>query len=87
MRVERSVTIKKNHALKVRARIPLTDREGNKRVAGETWFVRTPGSYFLGVYEENLGLVSAYILTEKKAIHLKATYDFTDVYGIDRKAG
>jgi len=29
----------------------------------------------------------AYILTEKKALHLRASESFTDIYGIKRKAG
>jgi len=62
-------------------------RDGKKRVAGEEWIVSTSGAYLPGVYEEVVDLVSAIVLTDKVALHLKALRTFTDVYGKVRKNG
>ena len=47
------------------------DREGNERVTGEEWLHRKTGAYMPGPYEEFLEIVNAYVLTEKKALHMK----------------
>ncbi len=50
--------------------------------------IQKSGSYFLDVYEEQVGnLKASNILTNQKAIYLRATSSFKDVYGIDRKNG
>jgi len=85
--VEKSVIIKQNHALQVRARKNFIDWNGNPRVAGETWNITKTGSYFLDVYEEHVTILKAFILTDQKAIHLRATATYKDVYGIERKNG
>ena len=46
----KSVVIKTNQALRLRAERELTDSTGEKRKAGEEWLVRTTGSYLAGVY-------------------------------------
>eukprot|EP00004_Rigifila_ramosa_P000769 TRINITY_DN107_c0_g1_i3.p1 TRINITY_DN107_c0_g1~~TRINITY_DN107_c0_g1_i3.p1 ORF type:complete len:871 (-),score=224.55 TRINITY_DN107_c0_g1_i3:176-2737(-) len=83
----RAQTIGPNQALKLRARKACTDKSGAKRTAGEEWLVRSEGSYLLGVDEELVETVDAFILTEKSAIHLRANKTFRDVFGNERKAG
>ena len=39
------------------------------------------------MHEEVLETRKAYILTDKKCVHLKARKDMTDFYGNERKAG
>ena len=60
---------------------------GKMREAGERWLVRQQGAFLPGPYETVEGLVKAVVLTDKKALHLVASRDFTDVYGTTRKAG
>merc|ERR550514_1839937 len=73
--------------LRLRARRECTDSAGKERKAGEEWMVRRLGAYMPGVDEEIVETVRAYVLTEKKALHLRADRSFTDVYGKERKAG
>ena len=56
-------------------------------MAGQRWLVREVGSYFPSVDEEIVQVHRAHILTDKKAIKLRATRSFKDVYGVDRRAG
>lgn len=79
--------IKPNQALHLLARQNCTDRQSNRRRAGEEWLVREEGAYLPGVDEEVIGIINAYILTEQKALHLKAKRTFTDIFGRQRKAG
>ena len=44
------------------------------------------GAYIAAVEEEIVGIVQAYVLTDKRALHLRARQTFTDVYGVERKA-
>jgi len=87
LEVIRAQIIKPNQALKLRARRQTQDRQGKVRGAGEEWIYRETGAYLPGVDEEVVEVVNAYVLTEKKALHLKATRTFTDVFGKTRKAG
>eukprot|EP00742_Colponemidia_sp_Colp-10_P000733 GILJ01000796.1.p1 GENE.GILJ01000796.1~~GILJ01000796.1.p1 ORF type:complete len:866 (+),score=170.61 GILJ01000796.1:48-2600(+) len=79
--------IKPNCALKLRARKQCQDRDGKDRKAGEEWIIRDQGAYLPAVDEEVIEQLRAHILTEKKALHLRATKTYTDVYSIQRKAG
>jgi len=79
--------IKSNQALRLLARQSCTDRQGHRRRAGEEWLVREEGAYLPGVDEEVIGIINAYILTEKTALHLKAKRTFIDAFGRQRKAG
>lgn len=79
--------IKTNQALRLFARQNCIDRQGINRRAGEEWLVREEGAYLPGIDEEILGLLEAYVLTERKALHLKAKRSFTDIFGRQRKAG
>jgi len=79
--------IKPQQALKMKALRKLVDQGGEERAAGEEWLVKEQGSYLPGVYEQVVGLVKARVLTEKRALHLRASHSFTDAYGFERKAG
>jgi major vault protein len=85
--IVRSVVLKPNQALKLRARKELKDNSGTVRKAGEEWLVKQFGAYLPGVDEEVLETLNAIVLTDKKALHLRATRTFTDVFGKLRKAG
>jgi len=71
----------------LRAKKENIDKEGNSRKAGEEWLVKQVGSYLPRVDEEVLETINAIILTDKKALHLRATRSFVDVFGKTRKAG
>jgi major vault protein len=79
--------IKPNQALRLLARQNCIDRQGHRRRAGEEWLVREEGAYLPGVDEEVVGIINAYVLTERKALHLRAKRTFTDILGRQRKAG
>eukprot|EP00164_Ancoracysta_twista_P001028 GFYU01001339.1.p1 GENE.GFYU01001339.1~~GFYU01001339.1.p1 ORF type:complete len:879 (-),score=334.91 GFYU01001339.1:45-2579(-) len=79
--------VRPNQALKLRARKECIDRKNVARKAGEEWLVREEGAYLPGVDEVVVASLDAYILTDKKALHLRATRTFKDALGRDRKAG
>lgn len=79
--------IKPNQAIKLRARKECVDREGNPRVTGEEWLVKKTGAYLPGAYEEVVDVVNAYVLTEKKALHMRSLKTFKDDFGVVRKNG
>lgn len=81
------VIIMQNQALVVSAKKDCIDQKNNKRIAGEKWLVKDVGNYLMGVDEQIEKTLNAYILTDKDALHLKATKTFTDVYNKKRKAG
>jgi len=83
----RATIIKPNQAIKLRARKECVDREGNNRVTGEEWLVKKTGAYLPGAYEEVLECVNAYVLTEKKALHMQSIRTFKDDFGKVRKNG
>ncbi|XP_038074409.1 major vault protein-like [Patiria miniata] len=83
----RATIIKANQAIKLRARKETLDRQGDARVTGEEWLVKKVGAYLPGAYEEVVGVVNAYVLTDKKALHVTATRTFKDDHGVVRKNG
>ena len=83
----KATIVKENQALKLRARRRMNDREGIERQAGEEWLVRSFGSYLPNVDEEVIGTVTSIVLTDKKALHLRARRTFKDTKGVERKAG
>eukprot|EP00727_Mastigamoeba_balamuthi_P004785 m51a1_g14304 putative major vault protein (845) ;mRNA; r:456829-460150 len=87
--VAKAQVLRPNQALRLRARRELTSRDGAERKAGEEWLVRTVGAYLPSVDEELVETVQAYTLTPDKALHLRATRTYTDVFGRgrERKAG
>uniref|UniRef100_T1J2H3 Major vault protein n=1 Tax=Strigamia maritima TaxID=126957 RepID=T1J2H3_STRMM len=83
----RATIIKPNQALRLRAVMETVDRDGKKRVTGEEWLVKREGAYLPGAREEVVDIVDAYVLTEKTALHVKATKTFVDDFGMNRKNG
>ena len=81
------ITVRPNCALKLRAVRATQDKYGNERKAGEEWLIRETGDYLPQVDEEFVEEVKAIVLTEKKAIQLRAVKSFRDVYDKERKAG
>jgi len=86
--VIRAIILKPLTALKLRARKACVDANGVARKAGEEWLIRESGAYLPRVDEEVLvEQVNAHILTDKKALHLRASRTYTDHKGKQRKAG
>lgn len=83
----RATVIRPNQAIRLRARKETIDREGKARVTGEEWIHKKTGAYLPGAYEEVVDIVNAYVLTEKKALHMKSLRTFKDGFGIVRKNG
>ncbi|XP_039598942.1 major vault protein [Polypterus senegalus] len=82
-----ATVIQHNQAIRLRARKEGVDRGGVERVTGEEWLVRKVGAYLPGVYEEVVDIVEAYILTDKKALHVRALKPFRDFRGNNRRTG
>ncbi|XP_064844864.1 major vault protein-like isoform X3 [Oncorhynchus masou masou] len=83
----KATVIRENQAIHLRARKEGVDRGGVRRVTGEEWQVRKVGAYLPGAHEEVLDIVNAFILTDKKALHVRATRPFRDAGGRDRRTG
>lgn len=83
----KATIIKPNQAIKLRARKECVDREGRPRVTGEEWIVKKTGAYLPGAYEEVVDTVKAYVLNEKKGLHMRALKTFKDDFGVVRKNG
>ena len=83
----RASVVRPNQAIKLRARKECIDRQGNARVTGEEWLVKKTGAYLPGAYEEVVDIVEAYVLTEKKALHMRSLRTFKDDFGVVRKNG
>jgi len=79
--------IKHGEALKLRAQQDFQDSKGTIRKTGQEYLVRENGAYMPSVHEEVVELLRAKVVTEKKALHLKAVKGFKDIYGNDRRAG
>ncbi|KAF8565932.1 hypothetical protein P879_05405 [Paragonimus westermani] len=67
---EEAQIIEINSALCLKATRDCIDRNGNSRVFGEKWLVRTPGVYLVGAYEVLVETRKAYILTETVRIFI-----------------
>jgi major vault protein len=85
--IVRAIIIKPNQAVRLKARKDTVDWQGKNRRSGEEWLVRFEGAYLPDVHEEVRETISAYVLTEKKALHLSAITTFVDVFKRERKAG
>jgi len=83
----RATIITVNQALKLRARQHCTDRNGNRRKAGEEWLHRAKGAYLPSVDEVVVEKLDALVLTDRVALHLRAKFTFVDSQGLQRKAG
>ena len=82
-----AVVIRQNQALKLRARARFVDRGGDEHIAGAEWLVLKPGAYIPDVEEEIVELITASVLTAKRALHVEALADFTDRFKKPRKTG
>ncbi|KAF6779027.1 hypothetical protein AHF37_01570 [Paragonimus kellicotti] len=84
---EQAQIIEINSALCLRATRDCVDRNGNSRVFGEKWLVRTPGVYLVGAYEVLVETRKAYILTDTVALHVRALEAHVDDFGKKRRYG
>ncbi|EGD78575.1 major vault protein [Salpingoeca rosetta] len=82
-----AVVVLPNQALRLCALKETRDRDGNMRVTGEEWMVDRVGAYLPGVYEKVVDTVNSFVLTDKNALHLRATRSFKDRFGKERKTG
>ncbi|XP_072298870.1 major vault protein [Eucyclogobius newberryi] len=83
----KATVIRENQAIRLRARKEGLDRGGVKRVTGEEWLVCKVGAYLPGAHEEVLDIVNAFILTDKRALHVRALRSFKDAGGRERRTG
>uniref|UniRef100_A0A4W6FHS9 Major vault protein n=1 Tax=Lates calcarifer TaxID=8187 RepID=A0A4W6FHS9_LATCA len=83
----KATVIRENQAIRLRARKEGVDRGGVRRVTGEEWLVSKVGAYLPGAHEEVIDIVNAFILTDKKALHVRALRPFKDAGGRDRRTG
>ncbi|KAL2078799.1 hypothetical protein ACEWY4_026484 [Coilia grayii] len=83
----KATVIRENQAIRLRARKEGDDRSGVHRVTGEEWQVSKVGAYLPGAHEEVVDIVNAYILTDKKALHVRAVRAFRDAGGRERRTG
>jgi len=79
--------IKNNSALRLKTKRMHKDYDGIERMAGEEYLVRKLGAFMPQVETEIVEEVKAVVLTERKALHLRALKTFTDIYKQKRKAG
>ncbi|XP_077385851.1 major vault protein isoform X2 [Festucalex cinctus] len=83
----KATVIGENQAIRLRARKEGVDRQGVHRVTGEEWLVSKVGAYLPGAHEEVIDIVNAFILTDKKALHVRALRPFRDAGAHDRRTG
>ena len=83
----RSTILGPGQGLILRATNECYDRDGTKRFTGETWLVKKNGAYLPGAYEEVIKTVKAFVLTDKKALHMRCLQSFKDDFGYERKNG
>ncbi|XP_051742814.1 major vault protein isoform X1 [Ctenopharyngodon idella] len=87
LEVIKATVIRENQAIRLRARKEGLDRSGVQRVTGEEWQVSKVGAYLPGAHEEVVDIVNAFILTDKKALHVRALRPFRDAGGRERRTG
>ncbi|KAF7697990.1 hypothetical protein HF521_004500 [Silurus meridionalis] len=83
----KATVIRENQAIRLRARKEGVDRSGIRRVTGEEWQISKVGAYLPGAHEEVIDIVNAFILTDKRALHVRALRPFRDAGGRDRRTG
>ncbi|XP_068192266.1 major vault protein [Antennarius striatus] len=83
----KATVIRENQAIRLKARKEGVDRGGVHRVTGEEWLVSKVGAYLPGAHEEVVDIVNAFILTDKKALHVRALRPFKDAGGRSRRTG
>ncbi|XP_034045962.1 major vault protein [Thalassophryne amazonica] len=83
----KATVITENQAIRLRARKEGVGRDVVRRVTGEEWLVKKVGAYLPAAHEEVLDIVNAFILTDKKALHVRALRPFKDAGGRNRRTG
>ncbi|CAF3314215.1 unnamed protein product [Rotaria socialis] len=83
----RATVISSNQAIRLCAKKEIVDRTGQRRVTGEEWLIKKTGAYLPLAYETVVSVENAYVLTDKKALHLCALKTFTDEFGKERMNG
>ncbi|KAI0981712.1 hypothetical protein GJ496_005099 [Pomphorhynchus laevis] len=83
----KSVNVKKNCAVLIKAIRDCVDYNKISRVAGELWLLHHYGDYLPSVDEIVVETVEAIVLNDNKALHLRSTVSHEDKFGIIRKAG
>mmetsp|Transcript_29108 Transcript_29108/g.26506 ORF Transcript_29108/g.26506 Transcript_29108/m.26506 type:complete len:855 (+) Transcript_29108:55-2619(+) len=78
---------KPNQAIRLRAKKNCKDANNIPRKTGEEWLIREVGSYLPQIDEEIIEHIKGTVITDRKALKLRALKTFKDVYGIERKAG
>jgi len=86
-RIQKLEIVPVNHALRIKAERDFTDEDGNKRVAGDEWWVKGPGTYRPRVEESVKSHEQASIITEGTGLKVKARQSFVDANDIKRQAG
>lgn len=82
-----------DHAIQLKATKDCVDSVGVERKAGEEWLIREAGSYLPGINEEvvlqadGTMFLKPYFLVRTKALHLRATHTFEDLYNRKHLAG
>jgi major vault protein len=82
-----ATVIGSNQAIRLMSKKDMIDRTGQQRVTGENWLVKMSGAYIPLAYETIVKIEPAHILTDKKALHLRAIETFTDDFDRLRKTG
>lgn len=85
--VIQATIIQPGQAIRLRARKETRDRDDTLRVTGEEWLVKKVGAYLPGAYEEVVDTVGAYVLNDKKALHMRALRTFQEEGEAARKNG
>ncbi|CAF2873581.1 unnamed protein product [Rotaria sp. Silwood2] len=83
----RATVIGPNQAIRLCAKKEIIDRAGQHRVTGEEWLVKKTGAYLPLAYETVVSVENAFVLTDKKALHIRALKTFTDNFGKERMNG
>jgi major vault protein len=60
---------------------------GQRRVTGENWLVKKLGAYLPLANETVVNIENGYVVTDNKALHLRALKTFTDDFGQTRNNG
>ncbi|UJR09100.1 hypothetical protein I4U23_013347 [Adineta vaga] len=83
----RATVIGSNQAIRLCAKKEIIDRAGQRRVTGEEWLVKKTGAYLPLAYESVVSVDNAHVLTDKKALHIRALKTFVDDFGKNRMNG
>ena len=88
IKMEKAIIVDENKTVRIKASQDLVDSLGNPRKSGEEWILREIGAYMPGVHEVITDSdVRPHIFGDEYGIILKALQNFTDIYGVERKAG